>query len=105
MLPCSDLQGLSLSLLAIIILQVSALYDKTKWVGRCLWILFGLLYIITITLSTLIMKSSYGECIFVGIGETLCSTNPQRNLRTSRRLGCAYRSMSRAHPMQSLLYR
>src|SRR5258706_7085045 len=78
MLPCSDLLGLSLSLLAIIILRVSALYDKTKWVGRCLWILSGLLYIITITFAALIMKSSYGECIFAGIVETLSNESAEK---------------------------
>ena len=93
MLPCSDLLGLSLSLLAILILRVAALYGETKWVGRSLWILSGLLYAITVGFAVNIIKVSYGECIFAGIGETLCPMYPQRNLCTSHCLGCAYRSM------------
>ena len=68
-LPGSDLLGLSLSLLAILILRVAALYDKTKWVGRCLWILAGLLNITTIALVVITVKSFYSECMFAGVGK------------------------------------
>ena len=66
-LPSADPLGLSLFLLAILILRVAALYDKIKWVGRCLWILTGLLYIITMALAAVAVRSFYGECIFAGI--------------------------------------
>ena len=102
MVPSSVLWRLSLFPLAIVILRVAALYD-TKWVGRALWTLSGLLYIITITLAMISLKGFYSEFVPTGIGEIVPPMTRQMNLCTSRCPGCAYRSISPPHSMGPLL--
>ena len=89
MVPSYVLRGLSLFLLAVLILRVAALYDTTKWVGRLLWILSGLIYIIVIVLAMISVKEVSSKFIPAGIGEMLSPTSPQIKLCTNRCPGCA----------------
>ena len=105
MVSSSDLRRLSLFLLAILILRVAALYDTTKWVGRFLWALSGLLYIITLALAVTLIKAFYSKSTPAGIEETLSPTSPQIKLCTNRCPGCAYCPILPSHPMGPLLSR
>jgi hypothetical protein len=75
-LPGSALRGLSLFLLAILVLRVAALYDETKWVGRCLWTLSGALYITTICIAVVNIFPLYSEYIPTGTGGNVVSNEP-----------------------------
>jgi len=86
-------------------MRVAALYDRTKWVGRGLWTLSGLLYIISIVIIASSVKAVFGEGILAGIGKMFPLTNPQIDLCMSRYLGCAYRSMSPTQALHPIFHR